>query len=581
MKKTVLLIVIFLLAPAFLLSQATGFENETGGMLNQKTEQSFTSGLQQRMTNEQLPVGNIVNPEKYYLGPGDILSLQLLPLLNQTLPLRVSSDNIVHVPRIGDVDVLGKTMAEVSDEISKLYKERNANYTVSVSLEQARTCLVTLQGDVTYPAVYTLPGSYQVSTAIKYSNNQSLDKVPDYQARAYSKYVEDTRTFEKMYSNSGLNAVSYYYMRNIKVLHKDGTSSEADIELARALNDPFYDPYVMEGDEIIVPFAADNYPKISVAGAVIRPAILPYKSGDMASHLLKFSYGLTDEANKDAIFLYMPGKEKIRLQVDSDLNLINEDIELVPGSNIIVEKIKMKRQAIEGVVSVKGEVNIPGVYLISEGTTRLKDVIEKAGGFTSEAYLHSAYVLRYEENDKIPENPKREFQRYFRQSPLVPEDTTHYMADIYSKMPVASVDVAKCYSENSKDDNIMLKNGDVIVIPSNSRMVYVYGQVKQPGYVEFAEGKTPEYYVEKAGGYSETADQQRTSVIRSVTKAWIQSGEETLVYAGDEVYVPSPPAYPPSVKTSRYNLYISMVHALVTLVSVSLSVFTVINANKD
>lgn len=579
MKKILFIGLILLLISQTVYSQPTGFSPEESGVFDDKTEQSFSSGMQY-MNREQLPVGNIVNPDKYYLGPGDVINLQLLPLLNKSIPLTVSSDNVLHIPRIGDVNVLNKTLTEVSAEIGELYKERNPNFNVSISLLKSRVCLVTLQGDVTYPAVYTLPASYQVSTAIKYANNQSLDKVPDYQAETYSKYVEDTRTFEKMYSNSGLNAVSYYYMRNIKVLHKDGTSSEADIEMARALNEPRFDPYVKEGDIIIVPFAADNYPKISIAGAVIRPAILPYKKGDMTSHLLKFSYGLTDEADPERIFLYKPGGEKIKLEVDDTLNLITEDIPLEPGCNIIVEKKKTVKQAIEGVVSVKGEVENPGVYLVTEGKTRLKEVIERAGGFTPEAYLHSAYVLRYEENDKIPDNPKRQFQKYFRQSPLVPEDTTHYMADIYSKMPVVSVDVAKCFNEDSKDDNVLLHNGDVIVIPSNSRMVYVYGQVRQPGYVEFQAGKTPEWYVEKAGGYSETADQTRTSVIRSVTKAWIKSEETTIVYAGDEVYVPSPPAYPPHVKTSRYNLYISMVHAFVTLISVGLSVFSVLNANK-
>ncbi len=576
MKKVLIFAILFAFSSHFAFSQATGFSMDKNNMLDDKTEKSFNVNQAMSKT-EGLPVGNIVNPEKYYLGPGDILSLQLLPLLNNSVPLTISADNKLHIPRLGDIDVLNKTLAQISEEVAKKYKERNPNYTTHLSLLKSRMCLVTLQGDVTYPAVYTLPASYQVSTAIKYANNQSLDKVPDYQARAYSKHVEDSRINEKLFSNSGLNSTSYYHRRNIKVLHKDGTSSEADIEMARALNNPDFDPYVRAGDVVMVPFPMDNYPKISIAGAVFRPAILPFKQGDMASHLLKFSYGLTEEADQNKVYMYIPGKDRVKLEIDENLNLLSKDFELVPGCNIIVEKKERIKQAIEGVVSVKGEVNTPDVYLITEGITRLRDVIEKAGGFTEDAYLHSAYVLRYEENDKIPENPKREFQKYFRQSPLVPEDTTHYMADIYSKMPVVSADLAKCFYENSEKDNILLRNGDVIVIPPNQRMVYVFGQVKKPGYVEFIEGKTPEWYIEMAGGYTETADKSRASVIRSVTQSWIESGEETIVYAGDEVYVPSPPAYPPNVTTSRYHLYIAIVNALITMVSVGLAIY---NSNK-
>jgi len=579
MKRIFILTVLILFSKSIVFGQITGLDIENKGF-NQETENSFTSQTSMS-SSSQLPVGNTVNPDRYFLGPGDMLALQLLPLLSTSIPLTVSVDNMLHLPRIGNINVSGKTMSEVSEIVKEKYLERNSNYLVSLSLLQTSLCLVTLEGDVTYPAVYTLPASYQVSTAISYANNQSLDKVPDYQAKAYSQYVENTRNFEKMFSNSGLNAESNYYRRSIKVLHKDGTSSEVDIEMSRATNDPLYDPYVVEGDIIAVPFTPESYPKISIAGAVFRPAILAFKDGDMASNLLKFSYGLTDEADRNKVFLYVPGQSRIKLEIDENLNLLSEDIVLEPGCNIIVEKKKRVKHAIEGVVSVKGEVNMPGVYLIREGDSRLKDIVQKAGGFTPEAYLHSAYVLRYEENDRIPENPKREFQRYFRQSPLVPEDTTHYMADIYSKMPVVSVDIAKCFDENSVSDNILLRNGDVIVIPPNSRMVYVFGQVQKPGYVEFQEGKTPEWYVEMAGGYSETADRSRTSAIRSVTKAWIQSSDSTIVYAGDEVYVPSPPAYPPNVKMSRYNLYISIVNAFITVISVSLSVFTVIRASNN
>jgi protein involved in polysaccharide export with SLBB domain len=384
--------------------------------------------------------------------------------------------------------------------------------------------------------------------------------------------MEDRREQTRLYSGSGVAGISSFASRNVKVLHKDGSSSLADLEKATALNDQNYDPYIREGDIIIVPYSLEAYPQVSISGAVIRPIVVPFKKGDKASMLLRFGYGLLDNADLGNTYLYLSDGTKKQLSIDTNLNLIGEDYVLESGSNIIVGYKDKEINKGFGVVAVRGEVQNPGTYLVTEQKSRLKDVIKMAGGFTEKAYLPISYIIRGDEQNSTPTNPRRRINEYFRNSPLVLEDTTRFYADIIEKMPFVSVDFNACFNNNSEKDNVSLEDGDLIVISSNPGKVYVFGKVNRPGYIDFVEGKSLAWYIEQAGGYGIGADKKRASIIRANTKSWITGDEERIVYAGDEVYVPSPPSYPPSVEQARYSLYISILNALITLISITISI---------
>jgi protein involved in polysaccharide export with SLBB domain len=569
MKKIVLTL-IFLLSSFGTMIAQSGFSNSQEELLQSSMDNKLSG--QELLQSKQMPTGNIVNPNNYVLGPGDILSIQAAPTFKTDIMIEVSSDNNVLIPRYGSHSVENKTLAEFTKEVKALISARNPNVDVSITLKRARVCLVTLSGNVTYPATYTIPASYQVSTAISYANNQSIEQMPSSVSGTYIRFMEDRREQTRLYSGSGVAGISSFASRNVKVLHKDGSSSLADLEKATALNDQNYDPYIREGDIIIVPYSLEAYPQVSISGAVIRPIVVPFKKGDKASMLLRFGYGLLDNADLGNTYLYLSDGTKKQLSIDTNLNLIGEDYVLESGSNIIVGYKDKEINKGFGVVAVRGEVQNPGTYLVTEQKSRLKDVIKMAGGFTEKAYLPISYIIRGDEQNSTPTNPRRRINEYFRNSPLVLEDTTRFYADIIEKMPFVSVDFNACFNNNSEKDNVSLEDGDLIVISSNPGKVYVFGKVNRPGYIDFVEGKSLAWYIEQAGGYGIGADKKRASIIRANTKSWITGDEERIVYAGDEVYVPSPPSYPPSVEQARYSLYISILNALITLISITISI---------
>ncbi len=225
------------------------------------------------------------------------------------------------------------------------------------------------------------------------------------------------------------------------------------------------------------------------------------------------------------------------------------------------------------VVSIRGQVKNPGIYPITYGTTRLKDVVSDAGGFTSKAYLPLAYIIRRQDKIDAYVDHRREYYTAFQYSDLTIEDTSRFSIDMMLKKPIVSCDFAKAFFENSEIDNVLLRDGDVIVVPDNPGYVYVYGQVNHPGYVEFREGQNMEWYIEKAGGYAKGATKNRARIIRGKSRVWTEGDSETFVLAGDEVYVPRPPDIPQGLEWQKYGTIASLVSVTFAVIGTIFNIY--------
>jgi len=577
MKQLIIFILIFSFA-SIVEAQVKG-----GSILNMEELKQMQGEnlLEKSMTQqkESLPVGNIVNPDTYYVGPGDIFLIYAAPQFPVPQPIIVSPTNVLMIPRIGEVAIDNKTLSELNDTLQTIFSAINPDSKVQLSLYQSRICLVNIQGNVLFPSTYTLPGSYKISTAILFANQIQTTQIPIMQVPALMKLQENEREKDKLFSESGIAARKFYSRRNIRVLHKDGSSTEVDLEKAIALKDDKYDPHLREGDVIIVPFERDNFAKISISGAVHRPVVLPYKTGDKASYLLSFAYGPSENADLNNIYLNLPQSNRnIKLGVNDNWELITADYDLEPGSTIIVGYKPQPEYNLSGVVSVQGEVNQPGIFLINEGKTKVTDVLKSAGGIKNTAYLPLARIVRRDDNQTSAIDPRRETFEIYQYSNLVLEDTVRYFIDMQYKKPIVSIDFKKLLIDSDFSEDAQLRDGDMIVFPANPRKVYVFGQVNKPGYVEYVEGQSMDWYVQKAGNYGQNADIKRASVIRGSNYIWIDGSiKGTVVYAGDMVYVPSPPAFPPSERQARYAFYSSVVGAFLGALGL---VLTIVNISK-
>ncbi|MCB0701262.1 MAG: SLBB domain-containing protein [Candidatus Kapaibacterium sp.] len=565
------IIIAMLLSTTGLLAQITGM-SESNSVL--KSEIENNKGMDSQMfETEQMPVSNVINPDYYYLGPGDVLMIKAIPMLTTPVPVVVSPDNMILLPRSGGlIDVNGKTLTEVRKLIEENITKYKSDAIVTTSFHKPHLSFVEVEGNVLNSSVYNLPSTFKVSDAIHLANKRG--PISEKNNASEDTYIQERLRVKKSFSRNQDNSeIVEYWKRNILVIHEDGTSTKVDLIKAKSSGNGHLNPYVRQGDRIIVPFNRNQFGTISISGEVNRPITLPYKNGDKLSELIEYSLGLTSFADTDNIYLFDNGV-KTKLNSKDGKIIIENDRELSPGAIVIAGNLEERKSINEGVVTIRGFVNNPGAYPIINSKTKLSEIIEQAGGITEGAYLPLAKLYRKtNEFDELSESRTEAF-KMFRKSNLSLEDTVRYTLDIHSIEPIVSVDFTKVL--NSSNYDVTLENGDEIVIPTSPNRVYVFGRVENPGYVEFEEGKNLLYYINKTGGFTDVADEDRAAVIRKNTSSWIDN-EESIVYDGDYIYVPGEVDVSTSTEQAKVSTYAAIGSIILSLGFLIVNIVNTVN----
>ncbi|MDZ4746289.1 MAG: SLBB domain-containing protein [bacterium] len=534
-----------------------------------KASQGSSSGLSALLTGEPTANGDVVNPRTYMVGPGDVLSYQTTGLDYLEKVTIITPENTVVLERFGTLSCNGLTLQQLRDSLAQFVQKRSPNVQFSMSLRRARLVFATLSGNVAYPGTYMVPASMRVSTFLAVTRQPGLlgkSSEPVDQGRSKSR----VRTMpEGMRATPPLSA---FAVRNIIVRHRTGIST-ADLPKSLIVGFEHLDPHLREGDEVIVPYDEVDYPIVSVAGAVGNPVSIAYREGDRASVLLSAGGGPTTEADLSSITL-VDGNGSLRttLSVDSSWQLTGEDPLLSAGSTIVVErKVLAGQSSRQGIVELHGEIERIGVQVIVPGVTRLREVIERAGGIKKEGALSLAYVMRPAEGATTINADRQASLRRFLYSNLTLEDTVRYFLDQQFRFPFVSCDFNKAFADSNSLDNIRLQNGDIIAVPRIPDRIYVYGQVTQPGFVGYMSGRTLEWYVDRAGGYASGAKPGRAMVIRGKSKVSVVD-EEAIVEAGDEVYVPRKPDVPAGTELQMYAIIAGILATIVAVAGTVISI---------
>ncbi len=327
--------------------------------------------------------------------------------------------------------------------------------------------------------------------------------------------------------------------RNIKLKRKNGSEINIDLEKFRLTGDFAFNPYLMHEDVLIFP---DYDPKIgfvTIGGAVNKQTIFQYVTGDKFSDALMFAHGINpayENVNEFKIvrLSYDGSKEEVQNYK------ITENPELKIGDRIVVVAEETGRKDYK--VSIKGEVNMPGEIPISKSTTTLRELIEKVGGFTSNADLNRAELIRGANVFKSPVFSE-EFERLMmqRMADISEEDSISFLTD--NKLRFARgnavLDFTKLNDPNSEVSNFIVKDGDYIFIPEKVELVYVFGQVQFPGYINYSADNGVDYYINLAGGIGKTAKEE-IYLVKGKSRGWKLIEEDTkyTIEPGDFIWIP-------------------------------------------
>lgn len=538
-----------------------------------------------RQGQEALPVfppsDAVVPAEHYRLGPGDVLLLQVRGALVQTHRLVVSATGDIVLPRVGLLSVQGMTLAQARQVVERAMQQHNPAVQSDLQLLFPRRVVVTVTGYVRAPGTYVVPATMRVSTVVwlAMQGNPSGQVATGRQTGGVSEVVSLRQLEQQWWERSSIPPLPSYCTRRVLLRFPEGNVQVADVEWGQAMGDGQANPMVSEGLHILVPSPPpEGYPTVSIAGAVRSPVRVAYREGDRLSFLLRLAGGIEPSRAEPVAIVYVPGQSERRVELDT-AGMPREDIELLPGSAVLVPERAQAGLGRWGIVTVVGAVVRPGSYVIEPGRTRLRELIERAGGFTPKAALAQAYVQRRQAGEYDLADPRLPAElslyRRFVYSDLRLEDTVRYALDVRLQRSLVSCDFVALFRRGEERYNVPLYDGDLVVVPEAAEGVFVWGQVRSPGVVPFEPGRTVQWYIAQAGGYGVGADQQRVRVLRGATRTWLLPKEAGELQPGDEIYVPrrlDVPAW--AAQQAELQLYTVLVGAVSTLTFI---VTTIVN----
>ena len=318
---------------------------------------------------------------------------------------------------------------------------------------------------------------------------------------------------------------------------------------------------------------------LTIHGEVQYPGVYKYAENETIEDFILQAGGLTEAASTakvdvarriidpsatstlDSVAQYFSFALKDGFIIDG-----NEAFHLEPFDEVYVRK--SPGYSPQQNVKVEGEVLYEGTYTLSKKSERISEVIRKAGGLSKNAYASGARLIRQRtaeeqaRQDALKEAAKRSSGK---------DSIDISKIDLSPTYPVG-INLKEALSHPGSDADVVLREGDRIIVPEYSGTVKINGEVMYPNTVGFVEGMSLRDYINQAGGYGDNAKKSQTYIIYmngNVAKADRKHRPAT----GCEIVVPT--------KQQRSKLTTTEMLAIGTsTASIAAMVATLVNALK-
>ncbi|WP_286714669.1 SLBB domain-containing protein [Marinobacter sp. tcs-11] len=302
---------------------------------------------------------------------------------------------------------------------------------------------------------------------------------------------------------------------------------------------------------------------IAISGPVRYPGEYPLPATQRLEDAIFVAGGLKDSASlyQAEIARYTVDENGVGQTHILNVNLTDamagrSNIELQSRDRVLIKSIPefAKTRTIE----LKGEVRYPGIYTFRDGET-LKDVLQRAGGLTENAFPRGAVFtrekLRQLEAQRLREAEERlqgdllsvqlEGDNFGGQTSQRIQQVEGLLEDVQNSRPVGRmvIDLAAVLSDEDYQP-IRLQDGDSLTIPTIPQAVSVFGEVQFPTSHLHQQGLTVDDYLERSGGPTRQADEDRVYVVKADGSVMLPErsrwfgGRSQQLQPGDTIIMP-------------------------------------------
>jgi protein involved in polysaccharide export with SLBB domain len=457
------------------------------GEINQSTSAAAPGALPipvgtDQQAEKSLPLEEPIDPEKYICGPGDEFQLNFWGRQNSSFQFLIDPTGRAFVPRVGYVQMADKLLKEASITLHKAVARYYPGLNFDVSLSKPRTFLVHVVGAVAKPGIYRSHATDRVTKVLAEAGGPVLSKPHDTAAGS---------------------------TRRVEITRRNGQKLPADLLLYDLHGDTANNPYLNDGDIIVVPYESLV---VSITGAVQRPGSYELIGTKDIAELVNVAGGLRnsvtrqlpiivsrrDPANDRLVQIRWPFAQTGELPA---FELHNDDQIHVPVADELQRSV-MLVGAIQGAVQADEATGIKRMPYEQGDTVR--SLIERAGGVGAGADYNGSYIVRMQGKEKA----------------VIPLD----------------LEALLIYRDMQADRPVRI--GDIINVPFQRRSIMIEGAVVRPGVYQFNPRLHVQDYIAIAGGASKMAQNPDTYRLVSPLGKTELISEKTTVQPGDTLIVP-------------------------------------------
>ena len=358
---------------------------------------------------------------------------------------------------------------------------------------------------------------------------------------------------------------------NRAVLHRmkeDRTLKVISVDLVGIMNGTTPDIPLQENDVLFVPTKTESIEQrtITIRGEVQFPGVYKYADNETIEDFVLQAGGLTDKASTVNVSVSRRVTDPKALVPDSVIAKLytlslkdgfvvdgEPGFTLMPFDEVYIRKSPAYME--QKNVSVEGEVMFAGTYTLSANNTRLSDLYRKSGGTNGLGYIRGARLMRRAtdaEKQRMRTALQMEMEQQqknilqlaassnganLQQAAEGAKNANLSKFNVPDEYPVG-IDLELAIKNPGGDADMVLREGDRLIVPQYNGTVKVNGAVMYANTVAFEKGKRASYYIDQAGGYAGDAVKSRAYIIYMNGKvAKLSHGAK--VQPGCEIVIPA------------------------------------------
>ncbi|WP_294078940.1 SLBB domain-containing protein [Proteiniphilum sp. UBA5384] len=320
--------------------------------------------------------------------------------------------------------------------------------------------------------------------------------------------------------------------------------------LSALLDNRIADIPLRKNDRLHIPsiFSLEDSITVYIDGAVRHRGSYPFALNMRIEDVILQAGGLSQDASTARVDVYRRIKDPSSMTIPPTMSevytftlqegiIVSSDptFTLQPFDEIVVRRspgYEPQRN-----VTIEGEILFSGRYAKKTRNERISELVERAGGLTEYAYPKGARLLRKLTPDEI-ERTRRALKTRARM-----ETESKLIDSLDLTEQYVGIDLDKAMKNPGGQDDIILREGDVLTIPQFNNTVNISGGVMYPNTVTFQKNMKLGGYIQQAGGYSRLAMKSKPFVIYA--NGQVATGRWARIEPGCEIVVPERPEKAP------------------------------------